>query len=508
MDHYKVAIVGAGASGLYAAYSLVKRGLTSRDIIILEAEDRIGGRIHSIPFKDQWLEMGAEWIHGKGENPLWKFVEENKVNDVLFALFKLPTLQSTFSRLDLSFQIPTVEDNIGTDYEGIFLRNEDGEVVPREILADTTEFLWKIHEEADKFANTQDLCQVPTSIGHFMEEKFNHWLITTKQSDDCEAKQWRKQIYQWFIKYEESDCGCDDLYKLSSVSWGDYAEYGDDIRLKNGYFSVLDVMQKTLTKANVSVLLNHMVTNIDYSAHNVIITSVQNPQQKVRRISADHLVSTMSLGVLKHHHAEIFKPSLPNSLVKTIEEIGFGSVAKIKIKFAESFWDLDNPGFMILLQEEPLAITRDNWYQCIYGFEGVFQYPKMLMGWISGDAARYAETLPDEIIIQDIKMYLESMLQKYHKNQHWQLPLIENVFVTRWSSNPNFRGVYSFRNHQCDLQGITNKDLAHPVFVNGFPKILFAGEATDKDHYGTVHGAMSAAIREVNRLEAFWKNNP
>ena len=101
MDHYKVAIVGAGASGLYAAYSLVKRGLTSRDIIILEAEDRIGGRIHSIPFKDQWLEMGAEWIHGKGENPLWKFVEENKVNDVLFALFKLPTLQSTFSRLDL-----------------------------------------------------------------------------------------------------------------------------------------------------------------------------------------------------------------------------------------------------------------------------------------------------------------------------------------------------------------------------------------------------------------------
>ena len=78
MDHYKVAIVGAGASGLYTAYSLIKRGLTS-DIIILEAEDRIGGRIHSIPYKDQWLEMGAEWIHGKRENPLWRFVQENGV---------------------------------------------------------------------------------------------------------------------------------------------------------------------------------------------------------------------------------------------------------------------------------------------------------------------------------------------------------------------------------------------------------------------------------------------
>ena len=226
--------------------------------------------------------------------------------------------------------------------------------------------MWKIHEEADKFANTQDydLSQVPTSIGHFMEDKFNDWLNTTKQNDDSEARQWRKQIFQWFIKYEESDCGCDDLYKLSSVSWGDYAEYGDDIRLKNGYKSVLDVMQKTLSKANVSILLNFRVTNIDYSAHNVIITSVQNPQQKVFKISADHLVSTMSLGVLKNQHAKIFKPSLPNLLVKAIEEIGFGSVAKIKIQFAESFWDLKNPGFMILLQDKPLTITRDIGTMC------------------------------------------------------------------------------------------------------------------------------------------------
>jgi hypothetical protein len=35
----------------------------------------------------------------------------------------------------------------------------------------------------------------------------------------------------------------------------------------------------------------------------------------------------------------------------------------------------------------------------------------------------------------------------------------------------------------------------------------FQGEATDAEHYGTVHGAMSAAAREVSRLEAFWNNN-
>ena len=74
----KVVIIGAGASGLYACYCLVTRGLTE-NIIILEAEDRVGGRIHTIPYNGHWLELGATWIHGRGENLLWKFVEEKQV---------------------------------------------------------------------------------------------------------------------------------------------------------------------------------------------------------------------------------------------------------------------------------------------------------------------------------------------------------------------------------------------------------------------------------------------
>lgn len=76
----KVLIIGAGASGLYAAHCFVKRDITS-DIVILEAEERIGGRIHTIPFNGHYLELGAQWIHGRGDNPLWKFVHENKVRN-------------------------------------------------------------------------------------------------------------------------------------------------------------------------------------------------------------------------------------------------------------------------------------------------------------------------------------------------------------------------------------------------------------------------------------------
>ena len=75
---HKIVIIGAGASGLFAAYNLVTRGLT-KDIVVLEAENRIGGRVHTIPFNGHWIELGAAWIHGREENLLWKFVEEKQV---------------------------------------------------------------------------------------------------------------------------------------------------------------------------------------------------------------------------------------------------------------------------------------------------------------------------------------------------------------------------------------------------------------------------------------------
>jgi cation diffusion facilitator CzcD-associated flavoprotein CzcO len=48
MDELQVVVVGAGAAGVAAAARLRERGVT--DVVILEAEERMGGRIHTIPF--------------------------------------------------------------------------------------------------------------------------------------------------------------------------------------------------------------------------------------------------------------------------------------------------------------------------------------------------------------------------------------------------------------------------------------------------------------------------
>jgi monoamine oxidase len=63
-------------------------------VVILEALDRVGGRIHTIPVNGDWVELGAQWIHGRGENPLWKFVQENKVIYTLNLTLMHPNIET------------------------------------------------------------------------------------------------------------------------------------------------------------------------------------------------------------------------------------------------------------------------------------------------------------------------------------------------------------------------------------------------------------------------------
>lgn len=65
-------IIGAGLSGYAAAAKLLENGVN--DIIILEAEGRVGGRIHSIPYRDGRIDMGAQWVHGQGLNSIYEMI--------------------------------------------------------------------------------------------------------------------------------------------------------------------------------------------------------------------------------------------------------------------------------------------------------------------------------------------------------------------------------------------------------------------------------------------------
>ncbi|CAN6318651.1 unnamed protein product [Urochloa humidicola] len=80
----KVIIIGAGMSGISAGKQLSDAGIT--DLLILEATDRIGGRIRKEEFEGLNIEVGANWVEGvadEGEarnnddvNPIWSIANE------------------------------------------------------------------------------------------------------------------------------------------------------------------------------------------------------------------------------------------------------------------------------------------------------------------------------------------------------------------------------------------------------------------------------------------------
>ncbi len=68
-----VIVVGAGAAGITAAYDLAQAGLKAT---VLEARNRLGGRVWTDTSWGLPLDLGASWIHGVEDNPLSKLADK------------------------------------------------------------------------------------------------------------------------------------------------------------------------------------------------------------------------------------------------------------------------------------------------------------------------------------------------------------------------------------------------------------------------------------------------
>jgi monoamine oxidase len=71
-----VAVIGAGAAGIGAARELVRAG---RSVVVLEARDRVGGRVHTDASLGPAFDAGAVYIHWAERNPWKAIADELKV---------------------------------------------------------------------------------------------------------------------------------------------------------------------------------------------------------------------------------------------------------------------------------------------------------------------------------------------------------------------------------------------------------------------------------------------
>ena len=193
---------------------------------------------------------------------------------------------------------------------------------------------------------------------------------------------------------------------------------------------------------------------------------------------ADFVVVTVPLGVLKNNTIA-FVPELPVAKRDAIEKIGMNCVNKFLLTWDTAFWD-----DVQYISYTPEQADRFNYFVNVKKF-----HPSVnaLMTFAYADQARQSEGMSDQEVIDAIMSHLKDIYGA-------DIPAPTHLLRTRWQSNENSFGAYSYTAVGTEMQHFD--DLAQDV--NG--RVFFAGEHTEADYFSTVHGAYLSGIREADKI--------
>ena len=165
---------------------------------------------------------------------------------------------------------------------------------------------------------------------------------------------------------------------------------------------------------------------------------------------------------------------------------------KIYLEFSKPFWNEQWGGVNFLTK----SISRIDWTNSILGFFTVRNQPNLLVGWLTGSAARKVEVLPKDEVLKKCSNLLRGSIGS---DFEYEEPV--GLIRSQWHTNENFRGSYSYRSMESSKKNVWASDLAQPVVNSkGKTRLFFAGEATHDQWYSTVHGAVQTGWREADRM--------
>ncbi|MEE6489009.1 hypothetical protein FKM82_015461 [Ascaphus truei] len=480
----RVVIVGAGFAGLGAAATLVKHGV--KDLVILEAMGRAGGRVltHK-PFGAPALELGATWIHGQKDNPLYQMAKKQGL------------------LADEGFNMVTCQPGTVTPQDYFF--TEEGKLLPPQKVEQVTSFFGQIMSKINQQDFRPDCGS--WSLGEYLDQEF-----TMSNLSEVEGSE---SVYEWCKRTECVDEACNSMYEFSLSQLGIYtALEGPFFNClgSEGYQALLDTLLDQLPPN--SLRCRKPVQYIQWEGSPPLTTSLSRCPVRVlcedgEQFPADHVIITVSLGCLKKQASSLFDPPLPRGKMEAIGRLGFGTVAKIFLEFSEPFWPDDCAGIQLVWERGPESpagyadgsrgdICRSEWYKKIGGFDCVPMHRSTLCGWIAGHAAEHMETLSE----REVGDVCVSLLKRF---TGWPVSDLRDVLRSTWHSNPYVRGSYT--NVPVGVDAVKEQTaLAEPLPSTHQKKklrplqVLFAGEATHTNFYTTTHGAFLSGVREAERI--------
>ncbi|XP_053429930.1 spermine oxidase isoform X2 [Nycticebus coucang] len=518
----RVVVIGAGLAGLAAAKALLEQGFT--DVTVLEASSRIGGRVQSVKLGHATFELGATWIHGSHGNPVYHLAEANGL------LEETTDGERSVGRISL----------YSKNGVACYLTNH-GHRIPKDVVEEFSDLYNEVYNLTQEFFQHDKPVNAESrnSVGVFTREEVRNRI--RDDPDDPEAtKRLKLAMIQQYLKVESCESSSHSIDEVSLSAFGEWTEIpGAHHVIPSGFMQVVELLAQGIP-AHV-IQLGKPVRCVHWDQawacargpeieprgegdhnHDTGEGSQGGEEPQGRRqdedeqwpvvvecedcemIPADHVIVTVSLGVLKRQYTSFFRPGLPVEKVAAIHRLGIGTTDKIFLEFEEPFWGPECNSLQFVWEDEAesstLTYPPELWYRKICGFDVLYppeRYGHVLSGWICGEEALVMERCDDEAVAE----ICTEMLRQFTGNPN--IPKPRRILRSAWGSNPYFRGSYSYT--QVGSSGADVEKLAKPLPYTEISKtapmqVLFSGEATHRKYYSTTHGALLSGQREAARL--------
>jgi monoamine oxidase len=377
--HYDTIVIGAGAAGLAATRTLQD---AKQSVLILEARDRIGGRINTnYSFAPHPIECGAEYI--QGENVCtWKWVRR-------YGLAPLPA----FKRDDQLFMyvnqtlLPFSQWSTLAGLEVLSLRNLKDNAPLYGLLTD-----WIRSGKPDislaEFLSTHQIALSPEIyriVDHFVSDSYAANL---------------------------DQLGVYGLLELTYEGDGDR-----NFRLKNGYSHLFERFATGL-----NIRYESPVTQIHWSSSGVKIHT-----ETRMTYTAKQVVITLPLALLQQNAVK-FEPNLPTAKLNAIHGLGAGHITKLILKFDQPFWSRDIEYCLTTLDTQVWwrpGWSRNNEAPILTAFTGAAGADKL---------GRLKQKDAVQVGLQNLEQIFRVQLADR---------LVDSLFVD-WQADPYARMAYSY----------------------------------------------------------------
>ncbi|XP_042752215.2 lysine-specific histone demethylase 1 homolog 2 isoform X2 [Lactuca sativa] len=441
-----VIVIGAGLAGLAAARQLLAFGFK---VIVLEGRNRPGGRVYTQKMGQGQngnyavVDLGGSVITGIHANPLGVLARQ------------------------LSIPLHKVRDKCP-------LYDPEGKPVGKETDSKVEFIFNRLLDKVTEFRQIMGESCGDISLGSVLDKLTKLYAVATSVEE--------KQLLDWhFANLEYANAG--PLSDLSAAYWDQDDPYemgGDHCFLAGGNWRLIEALCE-----GVPIFYEKIVKTIRYGENGVeVITSDQTFQ-------GDIVLCTVPLGVLKKKVIS-FVPELPERKLEAIERLGFGLLNKVAMVFPYVFWGEDVDTFGCLNRNSE---NRGEFF-LFYSYHTV-SGGSVLVALVAGEAAKSFESTHPSTLLHRVL----NVLKGIYGPKGIEVPNPIQSICTKWGNDPLSCGSYS---HVRVHSSGSDYDILAENVAN---RLFFAGEATNRQHPATMHGAYLSGLREASCIYRVRKSN-